>query len=179
MRGAIYAEEHAFEKAEDAFEKEESLLPADFWPKYNIAELLLMQKKFAPAADAFRKLQVYREHEELVQFKAVFCSLVAGNADDAKPVLDGMKFPSDTPAYYFAQSAWAFAHKDQNQGFYWSRTGLKVFGLSRCVSFYDALAQVGWLPMRAADGSVPGNGPFASSPLTEQGDLLPQTGFPK
>jgi tetratricopeptide (TPR) repeat protein len=155
MRGAIYAEQHAFEKAADAFEKAGRLNPGDFWPPYNTAELLLMQKKYGPAADAFEKLEVYSGHEELVSFKIVFADLLNGKPDAAKPVLDGMKFPSDTPAYYFAHAAWGFAHKNLEEGYYWTRTGLKVFGLEKSVSFYDALAQVGWLKMRLTDGTVP------------------------
>ena len=155
MRGAIYAEQHAFEKAGDAFEKANKLNPGDFWPPYNLAELLLLQKKYAEAAASFRGLTVYQGHEELLQFKIIFADLLAGKPDDAKPVLDAMKEPSDTPAYYFAHAAWGLAHKDEKEGNYWARAGLKVFGLPRCMPFYDALAGVGWLPMREADGSVP------------------------
>ncbi len=54
-----------------------------------------------------------------------------------------MKFPSDTAAYYFAHAAWGFAQKDEKEGQYWCKTGLKVFGLPRCTSFYDALAGAG------------------------------------
>jgi tetratricopeptide (TPR) repeat protein len=176
MRGAIYAEEHAFEKAEDAFEKAGKLTPGDFWPQYNIAELLLMQKKFEPAAAAFEKLEVYGGHEELVQFKIVYADLLAGNGDAAKPVLDGMKFPCNTPAYYYAHAAWEFAHKDQKQGNYFTAAGLKVFGL-RSVSFYDALAQAGWVPMRSADGSVPESTDLTTLPgATPSLDVLPQGG---
>lgn len=155
MRGAIYAEQHAFEKASDAFEKAAELNPGDFWPPYNMAELLLLEKKYIDAAQAFEKLEVYGGHLELVQFKIVFAYLLAGKPDAAKPVLDAMKFPSDTPAYYFAQSAWGYAHKDTKETFYWSNTGLKVFGLISCLPFYDALASAGWLPMRNTDGSIP------------------------
>jgi tetratricopeptide (TPR) repeat protein len=155
MRGAIYAEQHAYEKAEDAFEKAGQLNPGDFWPPYNIASLLLMQKKYPEAVDAFKKLAVYSGHEELVQFKIVFTDLLAGKPEDAKTVLDAMKFPSDTPAYYYAQAAWAFFNKDQKAGNYWSSTGLKVFNLEKCLPFYDALATQHWLPMRNANGSVP------------------------
>ncbi len=179
MRGAIYAEEHAFEKAEDAFEKQQALLPGDFWPKYNLAQLLLMQKRYVPAGDAFAKLLLYRGHEELVQFKAVYAYLMGGKPDMAKPVLDGMKTPSDTPAYYFAQAAWAFAHNDKKEGDYWTRTSLRVFGLVRSVSFYDALVQAGWLPMRAADGSVPEEEGLSNlaAPIVKPGDsLLPGSG---
>jgi tetratricopeptide (TPR) repeat protein len=155
LRGAIYAEQHAFEKAEDAFETEGKLTPGDFWPPYNIAELLLMEKKYAQAAAAFQRLEVYAGHEELVQFKIIFADLLMGNMDAAKPVLDAMKFPCDTPAYYYAHAAWEFAHKNEKDGTYFVNAGLKVFGLDRCLSFYDALAQVKWVPMRNADGTVP------------------------
>lgn len=155
MRGAIYAEQHAYEKAQDAFEKANKLNPGDFWPPYNLAELLLLEKKYGEAAGAFEKLSVYRGHEELVEYKVVFADLLAGKPDEAKRVLDGMKFPADTPAYYYANAAWAFAHKDEKDGDYWSKAALKVFGIEKCVSYYDALAGVGWLPMRNADGSVP------------------------
>ena len=164
MRGAIYAEQQAFDKAEDAFEKAATLNPGDFWAPYNLAELLLMQKKYGAAAAAFQKLTVYGGHDELVQFKIVFADVLDGKADDAKPVLDAMKFPSDTPAYYFAHAAWGFAHKDAREGNYWSATGLKVFGLERCISYYDALVGVGWLSVRNADGTVPERTELATMP---------------
>jgi tetratricopeptide (TPR) repeat protein len=177
MRGAIYAEQHAFEKAEDAFEKAGQLTPGDFWPQYNIAELLLMQKKYGPAAAAFEKLEVYGGHEELVQFKIVFSNLLQGNTEAAKPVLDAMKFPCDTPAYYFAHAAWGFANKDQKEGNYWTGAGLRVFGLERCVSYYDAMAQVRWVPMRNTDGSVPQASILSAMPsATPVLDVPPQAG---
>jgi tetratricopeptide (TPR) repeat protein len=156
MRGAIYAEQHDFAKAESAFENAAKASPGDFWPAYNLAQLLLMEKKYGEAATAFDKLMVYRGHEELVEYKIVFADLLDGKADAAKPVLDGMKFPCDTPAYYFAHAAWGFAHKDTKDATYWTRAGLRVFGLEKCVPFYDALVQQGWVAARdPKDGSVP------------------------
>ena len=164
MRGAIYAEQHAFEKAEDAFEKAGKLNPGDFWPRYNLAQLLLMQKKFGEAAAAFQKLMIYGGHEELVQFKIVFADLLAGKPDEAKPVLDAMKFPSDTPAYYFAHAAWGFARKDEKEGNYWTGAALKVFGIGQTVSFYDSLAGVGWVGARGADGAAPARTDLTTMP---------------
>jgi tetratricopeptide (TPR) repeat protein len=174
MRGAIYAEQHAYEKAGDAFEKAGELNPGDFWAPYNMAELLLLEKKYDEAAQAFGKLEVYAGHEELVQFKIIYADLLAGKPEAAKPVLDAMKFPCDTPAYYYAQSAWGAVKKDRKEALYWSATGLKVFGLARCLAFYDALAQVGWLPMRNADGSIP----EAAADLSVLPTATPAVGLP-
>ena len=162
MRGAIYAEQHAYEQAGDAFAKAARLSPGDFWPPYNIAELLLIQKKYGPAIQGFQGLAIFAGHEELVSFKLVYAYLMTGTADAAKPILDAMKFPSDTPAYYYAHAAWDFAHQDTKEGNYWFSEGLKVFGLAKCMPFYDSLAQAGWVAMRNPDGSVPEPNGFAA-----------------
>jgi hypothetical protein len=94
----------------------------------------------------------------------VFAELMQGKNDAAKKVLDAMKFPSDTPAYYFAHSAWGFAQKDAKEGDYWVSAGMKVFGPEKCVSFYDSLVQAGWLTPRKADGSYPDSDTLTALP---------------
>jgi Flp pilus assembly protein TadD len=172
MRGAIYAQEHDFDKAEDAFEMAGKLNPGDFWPQYNVAELMLMQKQYGQAVTAFQRLSVYGGHEELVQFKIVFASLLEGKKDVAKPVLDAMKFPCDTPAYYFAHAAWGYASGDNKNGNYFARWGIKVFGVPQCAAFYDALAGAGWVPARTADGSVPDSAELTKPDEAPGSDLL-------
>ena len=129
--------------------------------------------KAPAAAQAFEKLEVYAGHEELVQFKIVVAYLLAGNLDAAKPVLDAMKFPGDTPAYYFAHSAWAYANKDKKGTFYWSNAGLEIFHLIKCLPFYDALASIGWLPMRTTDGQVPEQTDLTALPAASPAAVLP------
>ena len=174
MRGAIYAEEGEFTKAEDAFQKAASLTPSDFWPPYNLAELLMLEKKYSQAATAFQKLEVYQGHDELVQFKEVFANVLAGNKDAAKKVLDAMKFPGDTPAYYFAHSAWGFASKDEKEGHSWVRSAIKVFGPEKCIAFYDQLVRVGWLQARGSDGAIPDDEGMTGLPAAKPQGLLPQ-----
>ncbi|HEX4085800.1 MAG TPA: tetratricopeptide repeat protein [Chthoniobacteraceae bacterium] len=170
MRGAIYAEQHDFDKARDAFQKAAKLDPRDFWPPYNLAQLLLMQRKYAEAAAEFKALVPYKGHEELVRFKIVFADLLAGKADDARVVLDAMKFPSDSPAYYFAHASWSFSHKNQKDGFYWIQSAVKIFGDRECYSYYNALAGEGWVAPRLADGSIPTKQDLNSLPTLQDSD---------
>jgi len=170
MRGAIYAEEHDYGKAQEAFEKAAKANPGDFWSAYNLAQLIFMEKQYKEAASAFDKLMVYRGHEDLVEYKIVFADVLAGDDAAAKPVLDSMKFPCDTPAYYFAHAVWGFAHKDVKDGSYYTRAGLKVFGLEKCVPFYDALVGMGWVAARdPKDGSIPEQ-TFPDQPSTPDSD---------
>lgn len=153
MRGAVYAEQRAYEKAEDAFTHAARLAPKGFWPRYNLAQLLFVEKKYGEAEAAFEKLLAGPgSQRELVQFKLVLLDLLQGKAGPAQKVLAAMKDPSDTVAYYFAHAAWEFAHDDQKQGKYWVMTGIKIFGLERSYPFYDALADVGWVKKRTAGG---------------------------
>ena len=124
--------------------------------------------------DAFEKLEVYGGHQDLVQFKIVFASLLQGKPELAKPVLDAMKFPSDSPAYYFAHAAWGFAHKDEKEGNYWINTGLKVFGPAPAISYYDSLAGVGWVTPRGPDGAIPDRVDLATMPVAAPAIGAPQ-----
>jgi tetratricopeptide (TPR) repeat protein len=171
MRGLIYVQQHDYAKAEEAFAKEIRVNPGDFWGPYNLAELLLVEKKYADAAESFQRLMIYKGHEELVQYKVVLCKSLAGKPAEARPVLDAMKFPCDAPGYYFAHAAWAFASKDAKEGNSWWLEGVKVFGEEKCASFYDALALSGWVPARAADGSIPTPSRLLQSTGTEGGLL--------
>ncbi len=175
MRGAIYADQHQYDKALAAFKKAAELNPGDFWPEYNIAQLLLEQKKYAEAVDAFNGLAIYKGQEELVGFKLVYANLMQGKMAPAKKVLDAMKFPCDTPAYYFAHSAWGYANGDQKDGDYWVGAGMKVFGPERCLSFYDALVKSGWVPARNPDGSYPQENPLTALPATTPAQVFPGT----
>jgi len=176
MRGAIYADQHQYDKASAAFAKAAELNPGDFWPQYNIAQLLLVQKMYPQAVDAFNKLAVYNGHEELVAFKIVYADLMQGKMDASKKVLDAMKFPCDTPAYYFAHSAWGYAHANQKDGDYWLGAGMKVFGPEKCLSFYDTLVQAGWVPARNADGSYPEQNTLSALPAITPAQTFPGVG---
>jgi tetratricopeptide (TPR) repeat protein len=178
MRGAVLASQHQYDKARAAFDKAAQLAPTDFWAHYNIAELYLVQKKYPEAVAAYKALSVYKGQEELVSFKIVYANLLQGKLDAAKAELDAMKFPSDTPAYYFAHSAWGFASGNKEDGDYWVGAGMKIFGPPKCLAFYDALVQAGWLPPRNADGSYPSSDSTTSLPAVSPppADVFPGAG---
>ncbi len=148
MRGAIYTEKHDFEKAREVFQQALKLQPDAFWPKFNLAEILLMQKKAAEARAAFEKLPASGVNRELIEFKIILAYLLEGDDANAQAKLDKLKFPSDSAAYYFCHAAWEFAHHNEKEAKGWAQSGIDVFGPQRCIVFYDSLADMGWLPPR-------------------------------
>jgi len=149
LRASIYAELREFPKAQLYYEKALTIQPNSFLPKFNLAEMLLMQKKFEEAQTAFEQLAVPPGRaRELVDFKIVLAALGKGNDARAREVLDHMKFPSDSGAYYYANAAWEFAHGKKDKANDWIQSGDSIFGHARNYSFYDSLADMGWVTAR-------------------------------
>jgi len=151
VRAAVYAEQHRFDLARELLGKVLKSHPDYFWPKFNLAEILLMEKKPAEARAAFKKLpKLSGEVGEVIEFKIMLTYLLEGNDANAKEVLDHIKFPGDSAAYYFAHAAWDFAHNDPGKARGWMNSGLRIFGMTRCYSLYDTLVDMGWVEPRGA-----------------------------
>lgn len=148
LRASILAEKREFAKAQLYYEKALTIQPNSFLPKFNQAEMLLMQKKYAEAQTAFGQLVAPPQDKELVDFKIVVCFLGLGNDAKARAVLDQMKFPGGTAAYYFANAAWEFAHGNKDKAKQWMNSGDSIFGESKNYMFHDSLADMGWMPAR-------------------------------
>ncbi|MEI8340590.1 MAG: tetratricopeptide repeat protein [Verrucomicrobiota bacterium] len=148
LRASIYAEEREFAKAQENYEKALAIQPNSFLPKFNLAEVLLMQKKFAEAQSAFEQLAAPPRARELVDFKIVLAALGQGNDAKAREVLDHMKFPGDSAAYYYSNAAWEFSHGNKSKAKDWIESGNAIFGQAKNYVFYDSLSDMGWVPAR-------------------------------
>jgi len=148
LRASIFAEKKDFAKAEQYYEKALAIQPNSFLPKFNLAELLLMQKKFAEAQAAFELLMVSGLPKELVDFKILLAVLGQGNDAKARELLNHIKFPGDTAAYYFANASWEFAHGNKDKAKELIQAGDAIFGQSRNYPFHDSMADMGWEPAR-------------------------------
>jgi len=87
-----------------------------------------------------------------VEFKVILTYVLEGDDARARAGLDAMKFPGDTAAYYFANAAWEFAHKEPDKGNNWVDRAIAIFGTERCAPFYDSLADFGWVERHAPAG---------------------------
>ena len=148
LRASVYAEEKDFSKAQQYYEKALTIQPNSFVPKFNLAEMLLMQKKFAEAQAGFEQLAAPALQKELVDFKIILALLGQKNDAKAREILDHMKFPGGTAAYYFANASWEFAHGNKPKANEWIDSGDAIFGKPRNSIFYDSLADMGWVPAR-------------------------------
>ncbi|HJX24848.1 MAG TPA: hypothetical protein VJ252_01725, partial [Chthoniobacterales bacterium] len=106
------------------------------------------QKKFAEARDIYEAL--LREKNILVsnerlRFGVLMAYLGEHNDQGAQSALQRMGFPTQTPAYYYAQAAWGFAHGKDVEAKKWIDAAAKIFDANAIPWFAHPLYEFGWI----------------------------------
>ncbi len=158
-RGAIAIEQHRFEEGkrlcDKALEKDPTFFPA----RFNLGEVLFMQKDYAAARAIFSALLDETPRNELLQYRVFVTWLLEGNDEAARDALDKIKFPSNTGGYYYAHAAWDFVHGDREKAIGWVRSGDWVFSPASNVPFADVCYDLGWMPRPKGAPSAVHNAP--------------------
>jgi tetratricopeptide (TPR) repeat protein len=144
-RGAILAEKHEFDEAEDYYKRALAIEPSSFWPQFNLGEILFMQKKYADAREHWKKVQAAFPDNDLPRFKIMLAYLMEKNFDDAQIMLDNLNFLGETPVYYYAQASWEFARNNPAGGRRWIDLTETKFGRGKHEFLYNTLVDVGWV----------------------------------
>ena len=144
-RGAIFIEERNFEEGARLCEEALKLDPKFYAARFNLAEIPLVQGKYAESRKMFEKFIRDNPKDELARFRIFLTLLLEKNYDDARRAIDQIPFPGDTPAYYFANSAWEFAHESPDEAKKWLGRADWTFGPERCALFADSFYELGWM----------------------------------
>jgi len=128
LLGAAYTKKKDYATAQKYFDKSLEKQP-DFFPaKFNVGELLFLQRRYAEALAYFQKMQEKDSQNELLQFKIFLCDLQLGDKDKAAKALKGIKYPGDTPAWYYGQAAWASKNGDNKKALEYVTGAQYIFG---------------------------------------------------
>jgi len=170
FRGAVFAEQQRFEEAREQFKKALAIDAKAFWPRYNLAEVDFMERRYDLARSGFWRMLADFPQNDLVQFKVILCDLMRDDFPRARAGLQQMKFPCDSAAYYFAHAAWEVAHGNSEGAHRWISEAGSVFGDRVSPVLVESLSQLGWmpdvrapvlalgLPPEAPDGVAPASG---------------------
>lgn len=162
VRGSIYTATRDFDKARECFEKSEKLMPGAFEPRFNLAELLYVQEKYAESENAFSNLlkeftRLREEVRHLTQFKVIVCRLKQNKVVEAEELTKNFTFMDDTPAYYFTKAAFSFQKGDKDEAKAWVNKALRIFKRAQNSPYIDTLMEAHWInsigvPEEAAEG---------------------------
>lgn len=145
LRGAIYTEQRDFAKASEAFARAFDLDKKAFAPRFNLAEILFLQKKYPEARAKFEALLAEDAKNDLARYKIFLCLLANGEKVDAEKVLNQFDFAGDMPAYYFAHAAWEFSKNNAAEAQGWLQSAGGIYSQQANMLFIDSLVELGYL----------------------------------
>ncbi len=148
LRGCIYLYEGKLAEAMQALEASHAADAKIFAPRLHVPDVLLRQGKWEEARTTYADLT--RETNILIYFErlryGMLIANLAGKDESASATaLQRIPFPTESPAYYYGQAAWAFAHGDKRGGEKWIDTAEKVFKPRQTAWFAQKLHDLGWI----------------------------------
>ena len=121
--GAAYTKKKDYAAAQKYFDKSLEKMPNFFPAKFNVGELFFLQRHYPEALKHFQQMQQQDPQNELLQFKAFLW-----NNEEAAKALKGIKYPGDTPAWYYGQAAWASKNGDNKKAIGYVTGAHYIFG---------------------------------------------------
>jgi tetratricopeptide (TPR) repeat protein len=162
-RAAVMIEQHNYDEGRRLCQEALKLDPKYYPAKFNLGEIPLMEGKYAEARAIFQTLLNANPRDELAQFRIFLTFLLEKNDAAAREILGKLKFPSDTPAFYYANAAWEFTRGNSAEGKAWVDRGNWVFSKEKAQNFAESLIQLGWIERPAP----PPKKAVAATELTE------------
>src|SRR6476619_5021331 len=144
LRGEILMQQQKFDDAEAAFKKAAKLDPKLREAQYNLALVPFKKKDYAKARERFEALYKRtpggdkNQAAELIKFKIYMTLLLEGKESRAHSMMEEFQFTGDTPALYYAQSAWEYKHNDTQKAEEWTNSANKIYSPALNVVFADA-----------------------------------------
>jgi type IV pilus assembly protein PilF len=139
LRGAILTKQKRYSEAAEQFNAALARDPNFYQAKLNLAEVDLQQGKYAEAERLYEDVQKIDPASELLQFKLILCALLSGDANKASTMVDVMKFPGKTPAYYYARAAIALKRGNKERAKKYFENVRKYYSDEQCAYFSRSL----------------------------------------
>jgi Flp pilus assembly protein TadD len=130
LRGAIYTQQKRYDEAAEQFNQALALDPKFYPAKLNLAEVKLLEGKYAEAIQEYQALKEVDPGSELVDFKLVLSTLLAG--DQTK-----------TPAYYYARAAIALKRGEKEAAQKYFENVQRYYSEEQCRYFVRSLKEIG------------------------------------
>lgn len=155
MRGAVFTKMRDFKAARTEFVRAIELTKdqpkENFHPRFNLAEINFVEKKWPQARKEFSDLIAHGTipdpgTKRLMQYKIFICLLQEKQADAASAILEQFdQYDNDSPAWYFARAATSFSKGKKEEAEEWLASANKIYPKDINDVYQDSLVEVGWL----------------------------------
>lgn len=155
LRGAVYTRMRDFKAAREHFQKAVSLSDGGgmeaFHPRFNLAEIDFVEKKWEDSIAGFTKLledenRPDKTSDVLMKFKIMVCEYQLKRPDKAQAIAKTFdQYDDKTPAYYYAEAVRCFAGDNKDEATEWLESARRIYPPEVNEVFNDSLVEVGWL----------------------------------
>lgn len=146
LTGAAHTKLKNFPEANLAFDKALELDPGFFPARFNRGEILFLEGKTDEALRYFQILSDNYRRNELLEFKLVLLYSASGRQEDAQRTLGRMQFPGDSPAWYYANAAFAVAQDDRSGAKKFIRAAKELFPEDKIALYEESLQEAKLTP---------------------------------
>ncbi|MEO6872514.1 MAG: hypothetical protein ABI233_09885 [Chthoniobacterales bacterium] len=157
LRGQIALEQGKLDLAAKGFDEAHKLAPQVFAPRLHAADVLLRAKKYDDAGQVYRRLVSETNiliSNERVRYGLLITALAQHKTEAAKRTLANSNFPTETPAYYFAQAAMELSQGHASAAQKWMATARQIFDPKLFPWFARPLYDLGWLKDKLAPPAI-------------------------
>lgn len=157
LRGTIYLAPplRDLDRAAALFEEAAARSPGEFSSRFHRAEVEFVRHDWKAAQERLQQLltdfpKMPQPIRHMVLFKRLVCEVKQDRLPAAEQTLkDSFTFMDDTPAYYYAQAALAFARGDEVKAKDWLARAGGIFKPAERSPYDDSLMEARWLPSLA------------------------------
>ena len=175
LRGEILMDQGRFDEAEVVLRRAFTANPKFREAQYNLAQIPFKKGEYAKSRDRLEALFAetpgddLNQAAQLIKFKIFLTFLLENKESEARQLMDQFTFTGDSPALYYAQSAWEFKHGNVDRGNDWITSAQKIYSPALNLVFADSLYDIGWLkrPARKTPPIEATLAQAASPPATE------------
>ncbi|MGF1657716.1 MAG: tetratricopeptide repeat protein [Verrucomicrobiales bacterium] len=147
LYGALLIYEKSYDEARTVYRGLLERQPENYSSIWNLAEIEFLTDNYGPSRELLRTLQEKNESDEMVSYKIGLTYLLEDDIAKAQAEFEKIEFPSDTPAYYFAQAALAFKQDNPTEAHSWVQESARIFPFQHNALFADSLIEKGVLKL--------------------------------
>jgi predicted Zn-dependent protease len=168
VRAAVAVAKGDFAAARVLYTEIAEAEPQAFNPRYNLAEILLMESKLDEARKSFLALLDRYPNHPLPLFKLLLICIREKKPGEAEAWLDRLRRLPKNPVFYYGAAALENSKGDFGRGRQWILSAEKDFGAGKQRWLYQSLEEMGLV----IPGDYPGDNP--ASPEAAPADKAPE-----
>jgi Tfp pilus assembly protein PilF len=154
LRASIYCQKKQWTQAEDDFKAAQRIAPTNSVLKFNLVEVMFMQKQYDAARPGFAALENDPDMGDFAAYKVFLCDLFGGHEAAAKQELDVFNATMGNPSYYFSNAAWSLVHKNLDDARSWLLSASRIYPPRKNAYYAQSLRDLGYLPIPGPNDQV-------------------------